>query len=359
MKEGRTLSSLAAELERRSKAKRDFVVDTRQMEAVASQGTEADQQKWAGNKAQIRVNGNGQFPITEHTHNQIGERTGIPAKYYDRMVTEAPDLWARNVNHWFQSKPERRMVRTLDGNARAFLSDRYRRLDNDLIAEASLPVLMESADIQIVSAEVTERKLYLKAVFPKVQAEVKRGDIVQAGVVISNSEIGLGGVNVSPLIYRLVCLNGLIVEDAKFSRYHVGRRVQGEEDVTVFRDATMQADDKAFVLKLQDVIRAASAQTFTAAVERMTAATQGIAIAKPVQAVEVLGNILNLGRGERESVLERLIRGGDYSRYGALNAITNLANDTVDYDRATDLEALGGRVLELPANDWKTIAEAA
>ena len=34
------------------------------------------------------------------------------------------------------------MVRTLDGKARAFLSDRYHRIDNEQIAEAVLPVLL-------------------------------------------------------------------------------------------------------------------------------------------------------------------------------------------------------------------------
>ena len=35
------------------------------------------------------------------------------------------------------------MVRTLDGEARALLSDRYHRIDNEEIAEMVLPVLME------------------------------------------------------------------------------------------------------------------------------------------------------------------------------------------------------------------------
>ena len=41
------------------------------------------------------------------------------------------------------------MVRTLDGNARAFLSDRYRRLDNyDLLAHV-LPMLRELPDARV------------------------------------------------------------------------------------------------------------------------------------------------------------------------------------------------------------------
>ena len=57
-------------------------------------------------------------------HRQIAARLEIPAKYYDRMRTEAPQMLAKNVNHWLHAQPETRMIRTLDGNVRAFLSDR-------------------------------------------------------------------------------------------------------------------------------------------------------------------------------------------------------------------------------------------
>ena len=49
-----------------------------------------------------------------------------------------PELLAENVNSWFQREPTQRMVRTLDGTVRAFLSNRYRRIDNLDIAEIVL-----------------------------------------------------------------------------------------------------------------------------------------------------------------------------------------------------------------------------
>jgi len=85
------------------------------------------------------------------------------------MRSAAPQLLATNVNEWFYSKPERRMVRTLDDHVRAFLSDseaqplradRYRRLDNYELAEAVLPVLGEMGEgIQIVSSELTDTRI--------------------------------------------------------------------------------------------------------------------------------------------------------------------------------------------------------
>lgn len=61
-----------------------------------------------------------------------------------------------------------------------------------------------------------------------------------------------------------------------------------------------------------------------------------------------------------ESVLERLIRGGDYSRYGAANAVTNLANDLEDFDRIHTLEQMGGWLFTQISNaEWQKVALAA
>ena len=63
-------------------------------------------------------------------------------------------------------------------------------------------------------------------------------------------------------------------------------------------------------------------------------------------------------QGERDSILMNLIRNSDYSKWGMVNAITELANDHPSYDRAVELQAMGGRVLELKPTQWREIATA-
>ena len=105
--------------------------------------------------------------MTDHAHGQIADRVGIPKRYYDQMKAEAPALLADNVNHWFQETPERRMIGTLDGQARAFLSDRYRRIDNEQIADAVLPVLVaDGGHGAVVSCCVTEADSTFKPCSP-------------------------------------------------------------------------------------------------------------------------------------------------------------------------------------------------
>jgi len=75
------------------------------------------------------------------------------------MCEKHPDVLASTVNALFQREPDQRMIRTLDGRVRAFLSDRYRPLDNDELAEVVFPTLA-NLDVEILSCEITERRLY-------------------------------------------------------------------------------------------------------------------------------------------------------------------------------------------------------
>lgn len=256
------------------------------------------------------------------------------------------------------------MVRTLDGNARAFLSDRYRRVDHEQIAEAALPVLLESDEIRILSATVTELKMYLQVVFPRLEEEVRPGDPVQGGLIITNSEIGNGAFEIRPMVYRLVCTNGMIAgEEAssgRLRRRHIGRQVEGDEDYTLYEDDTREADDRALMLKIRDAIRALSdPQRFLNLMTRMSQAAASQPVANPVAAVEELGKSFALPEGERHSILEQLIRSGDYSQWGMTNAVTAISHSCDSYDRAVELEEIGGRILELDARAWKRLAEAA
>lgn len=349
MKTGKTLVQLATELERQSTAKKDFVASTAVLE-MTPEGELTLESETSTNE----------FPVTDHAHSQIAARLDIPAKYYNRMRSVAPELLAANVNNWFHHKPERRMIRTLDGQARAFLSDRYRRLDNFDLAEAVLPILAEMGEgIEIISTELTDTRMYIKVINSRLELEVQQGDVVQAGMVISNSEIGMGSLKVEPLIFRLVCTNGMIAQDHSQKRYHVGRHAQESETYELFRDETLKADDRAFFMKVQDTVRAAvDVAKFSTIVERMKEATQQKIEGNPVKAVEMVSQKFGFSQPESCGVLQHLIQGGDLSAYGLLNAITRTSQDVQDYDRATELERDGSRVLSLPASTWKEIALA-
>lgn len=347
MKTGISLTALAQKIEANKELKHDLIVPT----------AKAHVERQDDGKVSLIVPGHGGFPILPLAHRQIAGHTGIPAQYYDRMLAEKPALLAENVNTWFQHNQSNRLVRTLGGDTRAFLSDRYQRIENEEIAEAALPVLADLPGVQIVSCEVTDRRLYIHAVVPTIQGDVKVGDAVQAGVIISNSEVGLGSVSVSGLIWRLVCLNGMKTADA-YRRNHVGRKVEDNE--ALWADDTRKADDRAVLLKVRDMVRIAVSETnFRVQLSKMQALTEGKIVGAPDKAVEVLAKKVGATDGERGGILRSLIEGGDLSRWGIVNALTHQAHSTESYDRAVEFEAMGGRLVDLPKSEWKEILEAA
>ena len=353
MKTGISLMQLAQELERQASTTRDFLAPERQLQVEV---VEAE-----APTVQLVVGTVGRVPLTPHAHGQVAEHLGIPKTYYDRLHQQAPALLATNVNHWLQASGTQRLVRTLDHTVRAYLSHRYRPLDHGDLAEAVLPVLLEDTRLEVVSCQITATRLYMKATTPRLTAEVRKGDVVQAGLVISNSEVGAGSVRVEPLLYRLACLNGAIINDLALKKYHVGRANGHGEDAiqALLRDETKVLNDRAFWATVQDVVRGTLQEvTFHQIVARWCEATQEVITGDPVQVVEVTAKRLGLTESERGSVLRHLVEGGDLSRYGLANALTRASQDVENYDRATDLERLGGQLIELPRQAWQALATA-
>ena len=339
------MAQLGRELQRQRLNRQDFLADTRSLEVESTS---------YGSTLHLSLEGKTYgFGIGELAHQQIAARLNIPFRYYQKMQSEVPDLLDQNINTWLDQKPERRMIRVLDGKVRAFLSDRYRRLDNLELCAAVLPMIQEMQGAQIESCEVTPSHLYLKVVNRRVKAEVRVGDVVQAGFVVSNSEVGLGSLRVEPLVFRLVCKNGLICKDLAQKKYHVGRQVNSSDDSAyeLYSEETLAQDDKAFFMKVQDVVRAAVDEAkFLLTVDKLREATQIPLKHEPVKAVKLLADKFQLTENERGDILRQLFMGADNSRYGLVNAVTAASKIAKTYERATDLERIGGEILSMPVS---------
>ncbi len=351
--------TLAQRIQALATTKQDFVADTRTMNLTVAQ---VEEQRIPT----LVVESQGAYPLTEYAQQQISIQTGIPKNYFGKMLNQAPDLLEQNVNRWFREEPAQRMVRTLAPNnqrvARAYLSDRYARIDHEDVLAAALEAIQDLGYQPMVkTATVTDQRMYLQIVFPKLEGEIKLNDPVQAGIIISNGEIGNGAIEVAPVVYRLVCLNGMIVPkeiaEGRMRRTHIGKRME-LGDVAYAQD-TMDADNRATMLKMRDAVRQITSEN---AFERMMIGLRGLAegpkIEHPVKAAEQIAKTFALPQQEQHGWLESLIQGGDYSRWGALNALTAQAHKTADEDRKMELEHLGGRVMTLPASDWRRVAEA-
>jgi hypothetical protein len=365
MKTGRTLQELAAEITRQQAMKRDFVANTSSME-MKGDGTLLLQGKdtsWHGG-------------INDLAHDQIADHAKIPHAYYKRMRSEGElGLLADNVNRWFAKYPAPRMLRTLDGGARAFLSNSFRRLENADLAEAVLPIMLDKK-LNIMSCEITEKRLYLKAVDERLFRDVPVGykmgdgshrvfDTCAPAIIVSNSEVGCGRLVVESGVFTKACTNMALFADGGMRRTHVGARHRLLEDSVesidhLLSDKTRQVTDQALWLQVRDIVAGALDHAKLAKrVEQLTATAENkIAASDAAGVVELAAERFSLSTTEGKSVLGHLIEGGNLSQYGLHAAITRAASDVEDYDRATELEYVGGRVIELSRSDWQSLVAA-
>jgi hypothetical protein len=352
-----TLEALIERVVKENDRKHDVLADTRRMsvEVVHEEGISPSVDLMVDGEDGIET-----FAPSEHMLGQMATDLSIPKRYFDRMKVDAPDLFQRNVHHWLYEEPKRRMLRswTVDDtsfNGRAWLSDRYRRLDNIEIATKLLPEFERMpTEVSFHNASVSDERFYLRAVFPRMEKEVKVGEAVQWGVQIKNSEVGAASFAIESFLLVLACKNGMVVSKVMNAR-HLGKRLDD-----ILSDEAVEADDHAFWLAARDTLRASLDEAaFQSVVDTLRESTEGEKITSPIAASKRLASTFSLSDEEHEAVLLNLANGGDMSRWGALNAVTATAHTVKSFDRGVELEEAGWALAEMPRRDWERIAVAA
>lgn len=397
MKQGMSLPELAAELEARKTRKRDIVLDTKQLGVLAGRPAIEDEfGPTASSPTTIVLPGEStDYVPTDRFHRQLGTHLGVDAKLYDHLNGEHPGLYDHLINGLLREDHKTQLVRLYTdggpgghGVARAFLSDRYLRVENEDLANVALPIIYGIPGAYVDTCNVSEDKLYLKVLVPDMTRDLtairsgfdfealrreygahhmfrqdERPDLVCPGLVIENSEVGAGALRVSRLIFRVQCSNGMIAEHT-VNRRHVGKRIGGDmfadDEGTVWKDDTLRAMDDALKLKVRDAVTAAVDETNFDLLARQFAES-GLTkpIERPIPAMKVLGKALTLTEREGESALEHLMRGGDMTKFGAVNAITAMAQTVESFDRSVELETIGGDLLAWDRSKWEAIAQVA
>jgi hypothetical protein len=355
-----SLTELLEEIKRRAAAKEDLVAPTTALEAVVDDGG-----------LKLAVKGKDAAPINRVAHRQIQGHLKIPADYYDRMLADQPELLCRNINTWLHANRENRLIRRLFGTTRAFLSDAYRPLENEGLASAVVRPLLE-ADAEVMSAQITDTKLYIKAVDKKVCRELAKtghrfGDgqhkivrVASPAITISNSEVGHGAVSILGGVYDEFCSNLATFRERSTRKYHAGARHQLTDDETyaMLSDQTRAKTDEALWMQVSDIVRVAFDRArFDALCDKIEATTED-KVDDVVQTVSFASKRFGFTEVEGKLVLDEMIKGGELSRFGLYNAVTSASAKLEDYDRASEFERIGGQIVELPKSDWRELVAA-
>lgn len=290
------------------------------------------------------VPASGAMPLRKAAFAQLAERAGAPSAYLAKLPAK---LTRACLMHGLTSSdaPTGGLIRLADGQARAIVSGRYAALDDEIVLDTLEHALSDRGllgTIQVRGVALGTTTV-VRLTWAKEAIEVKRGDIVESGIDITNGEIGNRSVGITPSLYRLVCLNGMRSQVPGIARRfnHVGDPARLFE---AFRDAIPVAVEEAMGnanrlrASVDAMISDVDAEFGGLGVFGLTAA-EGRAVTR--QAMVDRGLALPEATNEWPEVLRQLT---DVSAFEVLNGMTAFAQ-TRGTDRRLEIEEAAGRYL--------------
>lgn len=291
------------------------------------------------------------LPIGATAHDQIAYRAGIPKKYYDRMVDEAPELWRQSLRTWWERDKKPRLVRTFRANGeagtvRAWLSDRFRVLDNLPFLEAALEGIEAETrgKFHVAQVSLTRGGFYVRVLTEK-RAATKAGEEIQQGIALSNSEVGQGKVKIQPFAVVLACTNGMI-GTKNYGHVHLG----GELDPGLVSAETIRLRSRAVWSEVRDFLRGAlSEEHLRGFIDRMEEKAEARLPQGPRQVIANVAGEYKIAPGPATRILDRYLRDAHHTgetQWGIIQAITYEAHEAETWDEQEELETIGGKILE-------------
>lgn len=339
MKKGHDIRNVVQQINNDVKSKKDYIVTLNALEVTTSNNTYPNLEF---------TDAPDQYSLTDHSMNQLCGKLEIGTQYLRKCLPVSQELVAHNLNFWIKNtKSKELMVRTIERDsdelpnvARAVCSNRYKRIDNDVVANHSLNKLMDLG-LDIKYAHYDRDTLNITAVNQKLEGQVYKGDVVQSGITITNSEIGSGSLIIQPFIYRLVCTNGMVAPRYlnRFYSRHVGKIVidpsQDDQYITIIDKMQKQID----LVNSEDVWTESFQGLLNSRKQKINS-HQIVQLAKRHGVTE----------SERADIFGRLNQyvGDTFttSKYELANAVTNMGNDEDRSDsRARFFQELGGLIV--------------
>lgn len=330
MKVDLNMSQLISKVSEIAGLKRDYLVNTDSM-SVSSSNTES----------LLNINGTS-YKLQDNAERQLAAMCGIPYAYINRIGRTYPRLLDENYNTLLGGIHKSKLIRTIGGDVRAVLSDRYKKFENEMLLKTLLPLVEKINGLSVVSASLTPERMYIKMISEREKAEVKVGDAVAFGAVITNSEIGMGSIVMRPFCMRLVCTNGMALPNylAETRKIHLGKKFSSIEEYEGMPD-----DIESMRCNIGECLASALDPIFyLQVINKMKAATE-IKIVDIDESLERVVKHYGLDETEKNLVKCYYTTNKDESLYGLVNAVTRSAQDASTYLRATELEKIGSDIL--------------
>jgi len=289
--------------------------------------------------------------LHEHAVSQIGDKFGVPPAYL-RNLTFGTN-WEKNLattimqEHASNIARERVLIRSVEGEVRGVLSDKYRRLNSMEIFMAFLLGAQQIGSV-LVDAHSGETKGFLEVINPNIvefDTQLNGRNYACIGARIRNSDFGDGALEVYLFALMVKCMNGLVGQ-TMLKEFHLGGRIP--ENIQISED-TYKKDTAAKAALVGDVMKQLAAPDVTnGLITRIQgAAAVEVNLVKEVEKLPKLGLTLgeaeNVGRVLMENNPDNGLQ-GSASLWKLVNGLTAVARESKP-ERKRELEQIAGEML--------------
>jgi len=295
---------------------------------------------------------NGGLELGMHSNalQQAAQKFGLPYSWASEIMGKGDwgtDLVAMNLNELLLHNIEedaRFLVRSVKGEARGLLSDRFRRIDSRPIVDV---LVEETKRGGLIAADglANDTRVSMRFIRPQMLEPVP-GEYMVFGFSWTNSDFGRGANELRSFMMRLVCINGAIAA-REMRSVHLGGRL---DDDMAYSQRTYELDQRATISAVRDVTRQLAAPR---RVDDLMAQIRE-ASTKEVEVDKVLASLTRKRAMTQETAksvaevfnrpdVEMLPPGNTAWRLS--NALSFIARDEADLDKRLDLEKMAGELV--------------
>ena len=289
-------------------------------------------------------------PLRLHPHaldQVVGKMKGTKKVTDWALEPDTAEEFASILNKKMARQEGKRfLARSVDGELRGLMSDRYRRLDVRPMVDALVQTAIREYKAVPIKSHFGETNFHMKLVLPTLYEPVEN-EVGVFALTFRNSDFGAGRLYLKGGFLRLWCTNLMLTEDG-ISQVHLGRALS---DDIAFSEKTYELDTMTMASAIKDVTNHIFSME-NIAMRMMAikeAATNGVDIKQLLK-----GMVKNskLSKAEGEQVAEDFnspeieVLPPGQTKWRLSNAIALVAQDASP-DRQLELESLAGDVAGL------------
>jgi hypothetical protein len=263
-----------------------------------------------------------EYALSDTATLQLCQKLEIPVRYYRRL---SEDMQAVVANYDLSRQDGRSFLLRGKGQwIRAFLSDEYVAYNNAEIAE-TVEHLLNNRALTIKSFVLEETHMFLKIISEEIW-DVESG--LKAGIMIGNSEVGMGSVSVEPFVFRKPCTNDLIVAREKS-----------------FRHAHIHLTSHELTRRMAEAI--SEGFSVASAVLDAFLRTRDEPVIDPLETIRKIAEARKFSQRFTDEALSGYLAEPESTRFGIINAFTRAAQWLSSLQRI-EMERFAGTLLEVP-----------